>query len=48
MADVIVGEGWATREELDETIAALNEWGDRPDAFAAWLYCAALGWVDAQ
>jgi SAM-dependent methyltransferase len=48
MADVIVGEGWATRDELDETIAALNEWGDRPDAFAAWLYCAALGWVDAQ
>ena len=47
MADVIVAEGWATRAELDEMIAALGEWGDRPDAFASWLYCGAIGWVDA-
>jgi ubiquinone/menaquinone biosynthesis C-methylase UbiE len=46
MYETIVGEGWATREELDETIAALREWGERPDAFASWLYCAAIGWVD--
>jgi SAM-dependent methyltransferase len=45
MADVIVDEGWATREELDRTLAALGEWGGRPDAFAAWLYCGAIGWV---
>jgi ubiquinone/menaquinone biosynthesis C-methylase UbiE len=45
MAEVIVGEGWATRQELDEALAALREWADRPDAFASWLYCAALGWV---
>jgi ubiquinone/menaquinone biosynthesis C-methylase UbiE len=45
MAELIVSEGWATRAELDATLAALREWGDRPDAFASWLYCAALGWV---
>jgi SAM-dependent methyltransferase len=46
MYETIVAEGWATREELDETIEALDAWGERPDAFASWLYCAALGWVD--
>ena len=45
MAEVIIGEGWASREELDELIAALRDWGRRPDAFASWLYCGALGWV---
>ena len=45
MAELIVSEGWATRAELDATLTALREWGDRPDAFASWLYCAALGWV---
>jgi len=46
MSEVIVREGWATREELDALLAALHEWGELPDAFAAWLYCGALGWVD--
>jgi SAM-dependent methyltransferase len=45
MAETIVAEGWATRDELDAVIAALREWGQRPDAFASWLYCGALGWV---
>ena len=46
MARVIVDEGWATRTELDAVLAALHEWGELPNAFAAWLYCGALGWVD--
>ena len=46
MAKVIVEEGWATRTELDAVLAALHEWGELPNAFAAWLYCGALGWVD--
>jgi hypothetical protein len=46
MAEVIVGEGWATGAELDGVIAAFREWGERPDAFASWLYCGALGWLD--
>jgi SAM-dependent methyltransferase len=46
MAKVIVGEGWATQAELESLLTALREWGELPDAFAAWLYCGALGWVD--
>jgi SAM-dependent methyltransferase len=45
MAEVIVAEGWATRDELDRVLNALREWGGRPDAFASWLYCGAIGWV---
>jgi len=45
MADTIVGEGWASRAELEAVMAAFRDWGDRPDAFATWLYCGALGWV---
>jgi SAM-dependent methyltransferase len=45
MAETIVSEGWATREELDGLVAAFAAWSSRPDAFAAWLYCGALGWV---
>jgi SAM-dependent methyltransferase len=48
MANVIVNEGWATRQELDAVIGALREWGDLPDAFTSWLYCGALGWVSAE
>ena len=44
MSEVILREGWATRGELDATLAALREWAELPDAFAAWLYCGALGW----
>ena len=46
MAEVIVAEGWATRVELDALLAEIRDWGERPDAFAAWLYCGALGWID--
>jgi len=45
MTETIVGEGWASRDELDAVIAALREWGELPNAFAAWLYCGALGWT---
>jgi SAM-dependent methyltransferase len=44
MSEVIVKEGWATRAELDAMLDAFREWGELPDAFAAWLYCGALGW----
>lgn len=43
--DIIIGEGWASRAELDTMIAALHEWGDQPDAFHSLLYCGALGWT---
>lgn len=46
MADTIITEGWVTQDEFDALIAGLGEWGERPDAFMTWLYCAALGWAD--
>jgi hypothetical protein len=46
MSDLIVAQGWATAGELEAVLTALREWGDRPDAFAAWLYCAALARAD--
>jgi SAM-dependent methyltransferase len=48
MAETIVREEWATRAELDAVISAVREWGELPDAFAAWLYCGALGWVGGR
>ncbi len=46
VSDVIIGEGWASRADLDGMIAAFREWGEKPDAFATGLYCGALGWKD--
>ena len=46
IAETAVTEGWATQAELAAVIAVLKSWAPRPDAFVAWLYCAALGWVD--
>jgi len=44
MVNLAVSKGWATRDEMETIIAWLTEWGDRPDAFMAMMYCAALGW----
>lgn len=41
---VALSQGWATQAELDEISQWLLEWGERPDAFFAVMYCAALGW----
>jgi SAM-dependent methyltransferase len=46
MSRLIVDEGWATQDELDAMLDAFPRWGELPDAFLAWLYCGALGWVD--
>lgn len=43
---LIVGQGWATAEEIAALRREILAWGERPDAFAAVTYCAALGWVD--
>jgi hypothetical protein len=45
MLELIERERWATRAEVDAMVAALERWADRPDAFASWLYCGALGWA---
>lgn len=44
----IVAQGWATADEIVALRQEMLAWGERPDAFAAVMYCAALGWVDAD
>jgi hypothetical protein len=46
VVELVTGQGWVTPADLEEMVAYLLEWGERPDAFFAILYCAALGWVD--
>ena len=47
VADVI-GRGWVSREALDAMIAAVHAWGEQPDAFLAFLACAAVGWRESR
>lgn len=44
--ETVVDQGWASRSQLQELVAALRAWGERPDAFLALMYCAAVGWAD--
>jgi ubiquinone/menaquinone biosynthesis C-methylase UbiE len=45
IAELMTAQGWLDREELALTIEAQRAWGQRPDAYFAVLFCAALGWV---
>jgi hypothetical protein len=44
LMNLVISQGWATKAELDEILAWMHDWGERPDAFMAIMYCAALGW----
>jgi SAM-dependent methyltransferase len=44
LKDLAISQGWTTQTEMDEIISWMREWGERPDAFMAIMYCAALGW----
>lgn len=46
LRQLVVESGWAGAEEFDAMVAGVQAWGERPDAFAAVMYCAALGWRD--
>jgi ubiquinone/menaquinone biosynthesis C-methylase UbiE len=48
VVQVLLAKGWASAEELEAMRAGVQAWGERPDAFGAVLYCAALGWVDGE
>jgi ubiquinone/menaquinone biosynthesis C-methylase UbiE len=48
VVEVVLGEGWAEPELLESMIVETKAWAERPDAFFAWMYCAAVGWVDGQ
>ena len=45
LVEVMIGQGLTDQEELDAMIDGMRCWAKRPDAFLAWMYCAALGWV---
>ena len=44
LVNLVISQGWATQAEIDQILAWIPEWGERPDAFMAVMYCAALGW----
>ncbi len=42
---VAIEQGWTNQQQLEALIAEFGAWGERPDAFCALMYCAAVGWV---
>jgi ubiquinone/menaquinone biosynthesis C-methylase UbiE len=42
-AAVVLGGGWADRATLDAVAADVRAWADAPDAFLAFVKCAAVG-----
>jgi ubiquinone/menaquinone biosynthesis C-methylase UbiE len=46
--DLVVEQGWASREEVARLSEWLRAWAERPDAFIGWMYCAALGCVPEE
>jgi hypothetical protein len=45
ISEIVVTQDWASLEEWQAIPAGIRLWGDHPDAFAAVMYCAAVGWV---
>jgi SAM-dependent methyltransferase len=43
--NTILEQGWSDSAKLEEVIAEYRAWGERPDAFCAWIYCSAVGWI---
>jgi hypothetical protein len=43
--NLVTDQEWATQAEINEMIEEIKQWGERPDAFSAVMYCAAVGWV---
>ena len=45
LGELAIGQGWATRDELEEIAKAHIAWGEAPDAFYARPSFTAIGWV---
>lgn len=45
IGELAIGQGWATRDELEQIANALIAWGEAPDAFYARPSFTAIGWV---
>ncbi len=46
LSDLALTLGWASQTKLDAMVAALQAWGEHPDAFWAETWCAAVGWKE--
>ncbi len=46
LSDLALTLGWADQTALDAMVAALQAWGEHPDAFWAETWCAAVGWKE--
>jgi hypothetical protein len=46
LAGLITSQGWATSTDIDGMVKYIQEWAERPDAFLAIIYCAAVGWAE--
>lgn len=44
IAKTAIREGWTDQGQMDETVRAIDAWGDHPDAFMAIVWCEAVGW----
>jgi SAM-dependent methyltransferase len=44
-ARTALAEGWMDQAAVEAVVAAIDAWAERPDAFAAWTWCEAVGWV---
>jgi ubiquinone/menaquinone biosynthesis C-methylase UbiE len=42
--NLVTRQGWSSKAELSRIRRGLRAWGERPDAFYAVMYCAAIGW----
>jgi ubiquinone/menaquinone biosynthesis C-methylase UbiE len=45
IAETVLGQGWVDVDTWEAMMAEWRAWGERPDAFRAFLVCAAVGWV---
>ena len=44
-ARTALAEGWMDQATVEAVEAAIDAWAERPDAFATWTWCEAIGWV---
>lgn len=45
LARTAIAERWIDEAEVESTAAELDAWSRRPDAFAATIWCEAIGWM---
>jgi ubiquinone/menaquinone biosynthesis C-methylase UbiE len=43
---IALTEGWITEQALEDLLAEVTAWGERPDAYLVRIRCNAIGWVD--